>query len=177
METLQEIFEKYKNINGGCGDKGSFHSYLESYEKLFTKRENINFLEIGVMQGHSAMMWSKFFKNSNIYGVDIANNLKFTPEGWNFILYDATKANFAENIPDCSFDYIIDDGSHILEDQILAFFFLFPKLKRNGIYVIEDVQNLDSDSKYFKRLHSSCEVLDLRDQRPLKDNVLIYYTR
>ena len=38
------------------------------------------------------------------------------------------------------FDLIMDDGSHINEHVIKSFEFLFPKLKKGGIYVIEDTQ-------------------------------------
>lgn len=177
MESLKEIYKQFLNEEGGCGDKGNFHSYLDFYEKVFTKREEVNFLEIGVMQGHSAMMWSRYFKNSNVICVDIANKLKFHEDGWRFVLANATRASFSENFPTGCFDYIVDDGSHVLEDQVLSFFFLFPKLKQGGKYIIEDVQNIDKDLDYFKRLHSSVEVIDLRHERPLKDNVLVCYTR
>lgn len=36
------------------------------------------------------------------------------------------------------FDIIIDDGSHNKRDQILVLNYFFPKLKNQGIYVIED---------------------------------------
>jgi demethylmacrocin O-methyltransferase len=38
------------------------------------------------------------------------------------------------------FDIIVDDGSHINEHQIETFKVLFPFLKDDGIYVIEDTQ-------------------------------------
>ena len=36
------------------------------------------------------------------------------------------------------FDYIIDDGSHIREHQILTASVLLPFVKPNGLYFIED---------------------------------------
>jgi len=35
MKTLQEIYEKYADWNGG--DKGTHHSYIEVYEKEMSK--------------------------------------------------------------------------------------------------------------------------------------------
>ena len=35
---------------------------------------------------------------------------------------------------------IIDDGSHISKDVITTFKFLFPKLRKGGWYVVEDIQ-------------------------------------
>lgn len=37
-------------------------------------------------------------------------------------------------------DVIIDDGSHINDHVIQTFQYLFPKLKKGGVYVIEDTQ-------------------------------------
>ena len=38
------------------------------------------------------------------------------------------------------FDIIIDDGSHLAKDVKKSFELLFPSLKENGLYVIEDIQ-------------------------------------
>ena len=35
---------------------------------------------------------------------------------------------------------IIDDGSHISKDVITTFKFLFPKIRKGGWYVVEDIQ-------------------------------------
>lgn len=177
MESLKEIYQKFSYDKWGWGDKGTFHSYIDVYEKLLIKRENIKFLEIGVMKGHSAMMWAEYFKNSEIFCVDIENNLEFEEKGWQFILDDATRASFANKFENDFFDYIIDDGSHLLSHQINSFNLLFPKLKQEGLYIIEDIQNLDADLNEYLKLHKSCEILDLRHERPLKDNVMIFYKK
>lgn len=39
------------------------------------------------------------------------------------------------------FDIIIDDGSHMQQDQQISFATLFPVVKSGGYYVIEDVAN------------------------------------
>ena len=38
------------------------------------------------------------------------------------------------------FDIIIDDGSHLNDDVIKTFNILFPLLRQDGIYVVEDTQ-------------------------------------
>ena len=40
-----------------------------------------------------------------------------------------------------SFDIIIDDASHITEDQLKVFQYLFQRVRKGGLYVIEDVTN------------------------------------
>jgi len=46
------------------------------------------------------------------------------------------KINFFEDIK--KFDIIIDDGSHILSDQLKAINYFFKYLNKDGYYVIED---------------------------------------
>ena len=50
-------------------------------------------------------------------------------------------------------DIIIDDGSHIVYDQVISFKSLFNKLNPGGIYVIEDLHT--SYSKYFIKTKNS----------------------
>ena len=49
------------------------HGYAEIYKSYFDKIKNdkLNILEIGVANGTSIKVWSDYFKNSNIIGVDI----------------------------------------------------------------------------------------------------------
>ncbi len=38
------------------------------------------------------------------------------------------------------YDLIIDDGSHVNEWTVETFLYLFPRLKKGGIYILEDMQ-------------------------------------
>ena len=58
-------------------DKNTFHSYMKTYEDLFSKYDNIpvSLLEIGVWGGGSMKMWKDFFaEGSLIHGVDLYPN-------------------------------------------------------------------------------------------------------
>ena len=44
---------------------------------------------------------------------------------------------------DNELDVIIDDASHNLRDIIIAFSILFKKLKKGGIYIIEDINQFE----------------------------------
>jgi hypothetical protein len=46
-----------------------------------------------------------------------------------------------------SLDVVIDDGSHLIEHQIVSFNFLFPRLSDHGIYVIEDTGGAVGDTR------------------------------
>lgn len=74
--SLQELFLMNKApLHSGHGDKGSSHSYIDAYANLFKPYRNkkMNVLEIGVFYGLSLNMWKEYFKNSEIYGIDLTD--------------------------------------------------------------------------------------------------------
>lgn len=59
-------------------------------------------------------------------------------------LLDSTKDNnsiLIKNKYGNNFDIILDDGLHTIEAQIKTFKNFWPLLKKNGIYLIEDIGN------------------------------------
>ena len=46
-----------------------YHAYIKIFEHL--KDVRFHFLEIGIFQGRSLAMWSDYFKNATINGIDI----------------------------------------------------------------------------------------------------------
>jgi len=178
--NLQKSYDKYK-IEGdeGGGDKGTCHSYIDIYEKYLQKYVNpISLLEIGVFYGNSLMTWKDYFHpDSYIIGVDIIDRIKFPKETFDFIEGDILNPFLYYRISDKKFDVIIDDGSHILEEQVKTFERIFPLLKKGGFYFIEDVVNIDTIKDTFLRLHPSCEVHDLRHIKNRYDDVLIVYKK
>ena len=67
-ERLLSIIES----NALGTDKHTIHSYLEIYEELFSDRrlDCNTFLEIGMYTGASLFMWSQYFENATVYGID-----------------------------------------------------------------------------------------------------------
>ena len=123
-----------------------WHHYLPIYENYFSAYldKNINFLEIGVADGGSLEMWSKYFsKNSKIYGIDINEECKkYENENIKVFIGDATDSRFLKDNIFTSvnyFDIILDDGSHKMEDIKQSLINLYPKLKVGGLYIIEDL--------------------------------------
>lgn len=181
MKTLQEIYDKFKTHGDkGYGDKGSVHSYIPYYEELLTPyRKNSCFLEIGLQGGNSLRMWNEYFIDSHVVGVEIfehrTGGLHLDPN-YNVIVYDATKLSFLEKIQNLTFDVIIDDGSHYLHEQIQTFHLLKNKMNAGGIYIIEDIKDIDSSRRYFQDgLHTNHEILDLRSVKNRRDDVLVIY--
>ena len=176
MKQLQEVYEKYSTTVCG-GDKGTFHSYIEIYQRYMEKTQDISLLEIGVQFGHSIAMWNEYFINSDIYGLDIDISLVKFPGLRNIFECDATKIDSIPNqIKETMFDYIIDDGSHRVEDQIKSFNILYPQLKNGGIYFIEDIdsdQSLLRIMNHLRKMNIPCIIEDVRLNKGRFDDLMI----
>lgn len=184
-ETLKQIFEKYKGIpkttiDGFAaewgGDKGSAHSYIESYEYLFDdiRHSNIKLLEIGVLYGSSIKMWRDYFTNGEIYGMDILEKCKkYEEDRIKIIICDSTNENLISKLfYNMKFNIIIDDGHHDLDKQISTFNNLFKYVEKSGCYIIEDIQNIDRDKEKIFNLHKNVNIIDLRYKKNKYDDVL-----
>ena len=185
---LREIFEKFKGIpttmidgmhSEWGGDKGSTHSYIDAYEELFNpiRNKEMNFLEIGVMYGASMKMWKEYFSKGNIYGMDIRPHCtKYEEDRIKIFINDATQKQKTEELLNTNyllFDVIIDDGSHQIQDQLDTLGILYNYLNEGGIYIIEDIQDIDTQKQYFEQLGVPIEVIDLRQIKNRYDDVLI----
>jgi cephalosporin hydroxylase len=132
-------------------DKNNRHSYLPLYQDLLVnKKESAkNVLEIGILDGGSIKLWSDFFINANVYGLDIMdiNNVwEEIKNKDNIILHTSIDAYnddyFISNFLDknIKFDFMLDDGPHTLESMI-QFIKLYSQIMTDdGILIIEDVQ-------------------------------------
>lgn len=134
-DDLTALADHYKT------DKGSIkHGYTPVYERYLVawKDEPINLLEIGVACGSSLKMWSAYFPNASITGVDIRTECAELCKGYDRIRIDIADAT--TYTPDNPLDIVIDDGSHISLDIVKTWRQLWPYLKPGGLYVIEDLR-------------------------------------
>lgn len=144
MQTLQEICNKHSAasfVNGT--DKNTVHTYIPVYEVEFRDLRcgPINLLEIGIASGHSLLMWAEYFHNGQIYGADISpipDLVKAVPR-ITCIQHDSTDIGLLTKLGDVAFDIIIDDGCHMRDVQLATAKILYPKVKPNGLYIVEDV--------------------------------------
>jgi hypothetical protein len=141
------------------GDWGIAHRYTEIYERLLCARINepLRILEIGVWKGSSLRMWEEYFPNASIVGVDILpESASIETKRAEVVTGDATDAAFLRKVVDerlgGSVDLVIDDGSHVLEHQIMALESLFPRLNDHGLYCVEDISVSRFASDELKRL-------------------------
>lgn len=135
-------------------DKNTCHSYLPLYQNLLARKKltATNVLEVGILNGGSIKLWSDFFPNATVYGLDVIH----INEVWeeivnkeNIVLHTSTDAyneecfnvNFLNKNIKC--DIMIDDGPHTLE-SMLQFIKLYSQIMTDdGILIIEDVQSTD----------------------------------
>jgi predicted O-methyltransferase YrrM len=121
------------------------HEYTPFYHNyLFRNRIPQSVLEIGVCTGASLRMWSEYWPQANIIGIDNVPQTMFRAGRIVTALADQgsreSLQNFKDELVGAAFDIIIDDGSHVVEQQILSAQMLIPMLAPCGIFVIEDVQ-------------------------------------
>ncbi len=174
MNKLSKIYNKF-SAPEGSGDKGTAHSYIENYyhhkfEKI--RLNKLNILEIGVSTGLSLEMWSEYFPKSNIIGIEL-ENISYKPSNNRIkvIIGDATDSKTFENIN--GLDIIIDDGSHVFTDQIFSYAILYDKLNKGGIYIIEDVKNINDVGTFFSRLNTNAKIFDFRKLKKRHDDVIV----
>ena len=146
--SLEEIVDNSRTY------KNTRHSYLPLYQKLLiSKKENAkNVLEVGIYNGGSIKLWSDFFTNANVYGLDIMHIDNVWEEIKNnekIILHTSSDAYdndfFINNFlnKNIKFDFMLDDGPHTLE-SMKQFIKLYSQIMTDdGMLIIEDVPSLD----------------------------------
>ena len=105
----------------------------------------LRLLEIGLYNGGSLRMWREYLPNATLHGIDVdRRTLAYEQEipGTKVRLVDQADARtlraFVAELGG-SYDVILDDGGHTMEQQIVSFEVLFPHVVSGGIYIIEDL--------------------------------------
>lgn len=101
----------------------------------------VRMLEIGVQQGGSLELWRRYLgENARITGIDHEPRFAFTAPGIEVRVGNAADPEFLmEVVRDCGpFDIVLDDGSKIQDEVLIAFQTLYPSLSPQGVYICED---------------------------------------
>ncbi len=146
-KNFEEIMNRYASANNMYGtDKTVGHAYgpLYSYLLETMNKKNVHaVLEIGVFSGASVQSLSEFFPKAVVVGIDITlDHVKFGNDNpmVTYIKGDGTSAEVAKSLA-VNFDLVIDDGSHIAEDQVAALDAFAPFLRPGGMFIIEDISS------------------------------------
>ena len=145
--SLAHLAEHFGSDKGhALGDWGIGHAYTDVYERLLRSRrhEPLRLLELGVWRGASLRMWEAYFPKAEIVGIEnLPDIVEEEFDRAQVIIGDATDAKLLKEVANkfkgAKIDIIIDDASHVLEQQIASFEALFPHLEEGGLYFVEDV--------------------------------------
>ena len=124
-------------------DKITHHGYHRFYDYFLIpyKHKHFNFFEIGINTGRSLRTWNEFFTNAKIYGMDIDH--EYDHDRGKIFKGDQSKKTHLAKIVKAikTSEFIIDDGSHVPEHQLLTFNYFFKNLLEfGGVYIIEDIE-------------------------------------
>lgn len=149
-KRIESAFMRFK-----C-DKLYAHDYHFMYKNILDDDVE-SILEIGVKQGNSLAAWRNILPKTKLYGVDITDkdfNNKLIPSDAKIFILDSTTEKSLEKIGVESFDIIIDDGNHFIENQIMTFNNFHKAFKK--YYVIEDVygENINYLIGYIKSIET-----------------------
>lgn len=187
--SLISILEKYQSVDNHFGtDKNTSHCYGDLYETIFEqRRENVrNLLEIGVFSGASAQVWTEYFPNVHVDGIDITlSKVRFGRENPRITFYemDGTTEKTRDAFADKRYDVIIEDGSHLPHHQIDSFRLFAPLLAEGGMYVIEDIDGGHADRvreatfKIAQEYGLRAEWYDLRKKKNRWDDIVAVFYR
>jgi hypothetical protein len=162
--TFKQISDRHRD------DKSFKHQYDVPYslylEPLRALSRSLSMFEIGLgcdqeRIGASVMMWGEYLPDARLTLFEFdepcgrkwhKENAQLAPKG-GFNLYFGDQAN-AEHLEkairddgDRQYDVIIDDGGHTMQQQLTSFRVLWPRVKRGGVYVVEDL-NTSFKSRY-----------------------------
>ena len=131
------------------------HPYTIFYDSLFKNNRNqkLNIAVFSLLNSNSLLMWNDYFLNSNIYGFEYNDDYinyfnKFIDD--NIILSKIDIDNAPSNA--IMYDLIIDDFTHLIEDQIKIIKNMHSYLKPGGIFIIEDIFKIYNEKDYIDQL-------------------------
>ena len=173
--SLDYLFKKYETDKSNA-----IHGFTKYYTNHLNRLKNkrLNFLEIGSAGGGSAAAFVHYFDKSNVFCLDVNLTLvKYKSDKINFFGLDSSNSKmlyrFLKNIEERfsvkKFDVIIDDGSHILSDQLFSINYFYKYLKKGGYYIIEDYKF----PNYYKRCNDVDENTIDTIIKKLKSNMII----
>jgi len=198
MISLDELANKHNTDKGTGYEHCTVHGYAPIYETYLSKwrEEPIRLLEIGICMeytkgGHSVRMWHEYFQNASIHTFDIVDMKHLETElGSRVKFYQGDQSlrsdfeNMYREFGSENFDFILEDGSHIHQYQIISFGHLFKYVKSGGYYILEDVTEEgypvccirnDETFKFIKKLKDEniidSELLTEQESKYLQQNI------
>jgi len=142
-----------------ASDKYWLHNYTPYYDNHLKhlRGKSINILELGVKRGMSLFIWNDAFPRARVFGLDnkplrLNNEIKHR-KNIEIIRGEQDDRKLLDKLAERvgGFNVIVDDASHLPELQRASLDILWPHLRSNGVYVIEDLET-NYHNKYSETL-------------------------
>ena len=160
--SMCNLSTKYNTDKSPYNQNSFRHAYTGIYHFLFKKIANnhLKVCEIGVLKNESIKLLREYFKNSEIFAFDNSLEVleKAKKDNLENVNYNYINVKNEKNILDTflklktKFDIIIDDSTHIFEDQIRLILCLHKFLKPGGTLVVEDIYAENEEKNYYNSL-------------------------
>jgi len=134
------------------------HSYTAVYDLLFSAMRPCaaNIAEIGILNNKSMKCWREYFEYATLIGFEYSNTLldnakKDNLESSQYIFMDIKSdesINSALEQANCIYDIVIEDSTHVFEDQIRFINHIYKYMICGGILVIEDIFKSANENDY-----------------------------
>lgn len=137
------------------------HAYTSIYNLLFSniRYKDIKLGELGILDNNSMLSWREFFPNAKLYGYEWFDERLDKAKKDNI---DCTYIKM--NVKDIisindglsaggKFDVLIEDSTHIFEDQIRFINEAYKHLNKGGILIIEDIFINANEDDYAKAIN------------------------
>lgn len=146
---LPALFAHYGTDKRNNGYGHIYHTLLYLRRQMIDSVLEIGIGTMSAMHGYAAphykpggslRAWRDYFPKATILGLNTASEILFREDRIKTRLCDSTNEySVCDALGDSTFDFIIDDGSHNPEHQLATLRHVYPHLRTDGIYVIEDI--------------------------------------
>jgi hypothetical protein len=136
------LWESFVTHQGRVAHKWSH--YFPAYESHFSRFVNrpVVFWEIGVAEGGSLQLWKSYLGPlAQIVGLDIVDKTEFEEDQISIRVGDQSDTSVLDALLE-EFgppDVVLDDGSHVMTHIEASFRHLYPRMARDGVYMVEDL--------------------------------------
>ncbi|QEL17474.1 class I SAM-dependent methyltransferase [Limnoglobus roseus] len=119
--------------------------YFPIYERHFHRfvNQDVTLIEIGCGEGGSLQLWKRYLgPHAKIVGIDIEPKCSgYAEDQIEIRIGDQSDGTFLQKVV-TEFgppDIVLDDGSHVMSHLRATFDFLYPKISKSGVYMVEDL--------------------------------------
>jgi SAM-dependent methyltransferase len=138
------------------------HAYTAIYSLLFSniRYNNIRVGEVGILDNNSMFSWRDFFPNGKLYGFEWLDSrldkaIRDSIPNCSYFKMDVTNPLSIEEgllYSGSDFDILIDDSTHVFEDQIKFINVAYKHLKPGGFLIVEDIFIDANEEDYSKAI-------------------------